>query len=149
LSFNDYWASPEFLDTRPVRNGSLRMLVGDNIYHRRTRRSAWVQADSHHSNPDGTPNPHNVEHDTQTDRVLISRHFYYFGRNAPKVPEAIFTEMGYTNVRDYRVFEERDSKKLISWLERNYDGSVGTVLGDPFNFEVGAMRYSAKDNKVR
>ena len=29
---------------------------------------AWLQLDSHHSNPDGTPNPLNVAKDTSADR---------------------------------------------------------------------------------
>jgi Nucleotide modification associated domain 2 len=33
LTFNDYWTNPAFLDKRPVRNGSQKMMVGDNIYH--------------------------------------------------------------------------------------------------------------------
>src|SRR5438093_377218 len=32
LSFNEYWSSPAHFDKRPVRNGSSRMMVGDNIY---------------------------------------------------------------------------------------------------------------------
>src|SRR5688572_18085094 len=33
LSFNEYWFGSQYRDKRPVRNGSRRMLVGDNIYH--------------------------------------------------------------------------------------------------------------------
>jgi hypothetical protein len=33
LSFDEYWSDPTYLDKRPVRNGSKKMLVGDNIYH--------------------------------------------------------------------------------------------------------------------
>jgi hypothetical protein len=33
VTFNQYWHSPEFNDKRPVRNGTVVMMVGDNIYH--------------------------------------------------------------------------------------------------------------------
>src|SRR5712692_3617380 len=33
LTFNGYWSNPVYLDKRPVRNGSSRMMVGDNIYY--------------------------------------------------------------------------------------------------------------------
>lgn len=71
LSFNEYWSDPDYFDKRPVRNGSSRMMVGDNIYHRDPSTNEWRQADSHHSNSDGTVNTHNLNKDTKTDRILI------------------------------------------------------------------------------
>src|SRR5579871_6946909 len=56
LSFNEYWEDHSFLDKRPVRNGSRAMMVGDNIYHRNGNEEGWIQLDSHHSLPDGSPN---------------------------------------------------------------------------------------------
>lgn len=78
LSFNDYWLNPSHRDKKPVRNGSSKMIVGDNIYHCDAPAKGWIQADSHHSNPDGTPNPHNIANDTKADRLLLSRHFCGF-----------------------------------------------------------------------
>jgi hypothetical protein len=76
---NDYWNGPEFRDKRPVRNGSKKMLVGDNIYFYDAASIKWHQADSHHSNEDGSVNLHNLKHDTKVDAVLVSDRFYYFG----------------------------------------------------------------------
>jgi Nucleotide modification associated domain 2 len=56
ITFNDYWSNMAYFDKRPVRNGSKRMLVGDNIYHCDAPGGAWCQADSHHSNSDGSVN---------------------------------------------------------------------------------------------
>src|SRR5438270_9966592 len=42
VSFNEYWADIEFADKKPIRNGSSRMLVGDNIYHREIDGGAWL-----------------------------------------------------------------------------------------------------------
>ena len=72
------------------------MMVGDNIYHRENGTSPWQQLDlCHHSNPDGTPNPLNLQKDTSANRVLISRDFFYFGRSAPLVPGEVLEKLGY------------------------------------------------------
>jgi hypothetical protein len=44
ISFNEYWGNPAYLDKKPVRNGSKKMMVGDNIYHRDPT-GQWHQAD--------------------------------------------------------------------------------------------------------
>lgn len=148
LSFNDYWNDPEFTPKRPVRNGSRKSMVGDNIYDQSAGNSQWYQADSHHSLPDGSPNDHNIERDTQTNRVLISQHFVYFGSNAPHVPKEILSQMKYENVRDYRVFLNENGNPLVKWFEKTYGKDLGQVLGDPFDFDHSSKRYSAGDDKV-
>ena len=54
LGFDDYWSDPRFNLKRPNLKGSLKAMYGDNIYRRDG--SQWVQADSHHSLPDGRLN---------------------------------------------------------------------------------------------
>ena len=85
MDFDSYWNHPGFVGKRPVINGSLKQLYGDNIYHRRG--CQWIQADSHHSFDGGRPNPRNIEHDTRIDRLLIARTFVYYGSTAPRIPE--------------------------------------------------------------
>lgn len=85
MKFASYWNDPRFLSKRPVMNGSLKQIYGDNIYHRFQGR--WVQADSHHSLDTGYPNPKNIKHDTKVDRLLIARKFVYFGSAAPCIPD--------------------------------------------------------------
>jgi hypothetical protein len=86
LSFEEYWADPRFARKRPNLSGSRKHQFGDNIY-RRDDTGGWLQLDSHHSLHDGTRNPQNVKTDTGVDRVLLSRHFVYWGGSAPVVPE--------------------------------------------------------------
>jgi hypothetical protein len=86
LSYDEYWREPRYRNKRPNLTGSRKQAYGDNIYHR-TRGGRWVQADSHHSNTDGSPNPHNIAHDTQTPRVLIGVDFVYWGALGPKIPK--------------------------------------------------------------
>jgi hypothetical protein len=148
LSFDEYWEGPRYRCKRPVRNGSRKTAVGDNIYHRDPASTLWLQEDSHHSQPNGSQDPHNVEHDTQTDRVLISEHFYYFGRSARLVPGKILDEIGYRNARNHRVFALETATPLISWLEENFGNRLNHVMGDPYQFESSSARYSSKANKV-
>ena len=85
LTYDQYWRDPRFRNKRPNLHGSWKQAFGDNIYHK-ARDGHWIQANSHHSYPDGTPNPHNIKHDTQAPRVLIGDLFCYWGRSGPKIP---------------------------------------------------------------
>lgn len=146
LSFDEYWADPRFRDKRPVRNGSRVMMLGDNIY--RQEDGNWRQLDSHHSRPDGTPDLHNIGTDTGTDRVLVSEHFFYFGRSAPEVPKAILDEIGYTNLRGHRVYLDDECQDLLDWLKTGHSAHLNRVVDDPFQFQQSAARYSVSDDKI-
>ncbi len=86
LSFDDYWHDPRFKDKKPIRNGSLKYVSGDNIYFREIVSAEWGQLDSFHTNDDGAPKPEHIVRDTGVNRVLISNEFYYFGYNGPIIP---------------------------------------------------------------
>ena len=148
MTFDEYWCHPDYFDKRPVRNGSRKMMVGDNIYRRSEIDGTWEQADSHHSRPDGSLDTHNVRRDTSADRVLVSRHFFYFGRNAPAVPSECLTSIGYRNARKHRVFTADRCTALISWIEREHGRCLGLVSGRPFQFERSGARYSAKADAI-
>ena len=148
LTFDDYWNDPRFRSKRPIRNGSRKMMVGDNIYHRSSPGSHWQQEDSHHSLPDGQPNPFNVAKDTQSNRILASRHFLYFGSSAPTVPPQILDAISYKNGRSYRVFETQDCELLLCWINDEFGADFGTVIGDPFDFAHSSKRYSGHDDRV-
>lgn len=148
MSFGAYWADPRYLAKRPVRNGSRRMMVGDNIYYR-AEDGSWDQLDSHHSQPDGRPDPSNIEVDTRADRVLLSERFLYFGQNAPVVPSAILAAMGHENRQGHRYkFPSGSAEALIKWLVSQAGGEMNLVLGDPVQFRDSAKRYSAGSNKI-
>lgn len=144
LTFDEYWSNPLYRDKKPVRNGSKKMMVGDNIYHRAAGR--WQQLNSHHSYSDGSPNLHNVTNDTRTNAVLVSDYFFYFGSTAIEIPPAILSEMNYKNGRNHRTFRLADAHPIISFIETNF--SPNKLLGDPFDFDAASSRYSAEDNKV-
>lgn len=144
ITFNEYWTEPSYRDKRPIRNGSLKMIVGDNIYQKLN--GAWQQLDSHHSYSDGSANIHNVKNDTQTDAVLVSDHFFYFGSAALEIPIPILQNLGYENRRNHRTFDSAVAQPLISFIEAN--SVPNRLIADPFDFDAASSRYSAKDNKV-
>ena len=148
ITFDEYWSNPIYNEKKPVRNGSRKMMVGDNIYHRDSGDLRWRQADSHHSNPDGTVNIHNMERDTRVDQVLISNRFFYFGTAAPVVPQPILDQLNYKNPRSYRRFENHVGVPLIDWVEANFSKSINELVGDPFEFSQSGKRYSGKGSKI-
>lgn len=148
MTFDQYWADPRFQSKKPVRNGSRVLMLGDNIYHRETLEAEWEQEDSHHSNPDGTPDRSNIKNDTGSNRVLTSSQFIYFGVNAPSVPPLIFEQMGYNNQRNHRTYKIDEAEKLLQWFDVASSGILGAIAGDPFQFRESAARYSAGSNKI-
>ena len=123
-------------------------MVGDNIYYRGTPQGPWVQVDSHHSMGDGTINIHNLNRDTKADRVLISRHFYYFGEDAPKVPTSILNNLGFSNGIGHRTYTEAACKAFLEWLSRRFNRCLNQVVNDPFDFNRSDARYSVKTDRV-
>jgi hypothetical protein len=148
ITYNEYWLAPIYFDKKPVRNGSFRMMVGDNIYFLDPKTNAWNQADSHHSNPDGSLNTKNLRTDTKSNKVLISRQFYYFGSAAPLVPAHILTRLGFKNGIGHRVFEVNDCVPLLSWLDATFSRAFNRVQGDPHDFDISDRRYSGKGSKI-
>lgn len=147
-TFNEYWLNPIYNDKKPVRNGSFRMMVGDNIYFQDPTTHKWQQADSHHSNADGSLNEKNLSTDTKSVHVLISRHFYYFGSYAPSIPEGVIKAVGFKNGIGHRVYTAQQGAMLIEWLDKNFRTLVNTVQGDPFDFEISEKRYSGVGSTV-
>ena len=147
INFDEYWINPTYNEKRPVRNGSRKMMVGDNIYHR-DKAQEWQQADSHHSNPDGTVNLYNLNRDTKVNWVLLSNRFVYFGKAAPHVSQAILDKIGYKNPRSYRRFDYQTAQPILDWLRFNFRKSINELVSDPFDFAESGRRYSGKGSKI-
>jgi len=148
ITFNEYWTNPIYLDKKPIRNGSRKMMVGDNIYYFNTARNEWCQADSHHSNDDGSVNLENLATDTRSNKVLISQNFFYFGRESPLVPNNLLNIIGYKSKIGHWVFENGIASGLIEWLHNSFGGELSQVIGDPFDFDNSEKRYSKGNNKI-
>lgn len=129
--YDEYWSDPRFLAKRPLLRGSKMQAFGDNIYHRQ-RGGGWAQANSFHSLAGG-PNPKNLIHDTKTtDRVLISRHYAYWGGEGVKIPERLLKVGGHKlcGGRGHRCgFPPEVVKIVVVWLESlGTDGFQGKPL---------------------
>ena len=137
ISLDQYWNDPIFLIKRPVMNGSLKQHYGDNIYHYSVAQKRWIQIDSHHSNEDGSTNFYNLNRDTKRNYVLISTHFYYFGRNMVRIPVKFQTEI--KSVRGYRkIINKKFLKVFLSWISGKYNQGYNGV---PLLFENIFERY--------
>ena len=147
ITFNEYWNDPAYSEKKPVRNGSNKMMVGDNIYHSDAA-GDWCQADSHHSKADGSVNRVNLERDTGTDKVLISTHFIYFGSQAPPIPPKIIKAIGFENHVGHRTFDLSACAAVINWLEIKHGKQPNAVAGDPFNFSDSHGRYAGHGSKI-
>jgi hypothetical protein len=149
VSFQEYWDHERFSLKKPVRNGSRVQMLGDNIYHK-DRNGNWIQEDSHHSNPDGTPNLVNLRVDTGiTDQVLISHCFLYFGDKAASVD---LDSIGYgRRIRGHRKIYLSDSKEArdqIASMFREYKSYINMVVSDPCQFTDSHQRVDQDTGKI-
>jgi hypothetical protein len=148
MTFNQYWQADRFIGKRPVRNGSRKTMVGDNVYRTDPKTGEWLQENCVHSQPSGEQDLPNTLHDTGTDRVLISEEFYYFGAKAPEVPARLLDQIGYRNGRGHRVYQKEDCRKFPDWIRTAAGRQANLVLGDPFQFRMGDKRYSRTHNRL-
>lgn len=139
LDFDSYWTDPRFRCKRPVLNGSLKQVYGDNIYYRNSDR--WVQEDSHHSLENGRQNRRNIARDTSANRVLVARKFVYFGITAPLIPKP-FRPYKATGEdiccprQGHRVMSHELATAFESWLEKEEKWGL---QGMPLEFERHAI----------
>lgn len=136
LTYNEYWNTPMFQYKKPVLNGSLKQMYGDNIYYR-TQTGNWSQANSHHSLADGSINEDNLKRDTKSNYVLISDQFYYFGKNAISLPKRFNGILHKGRVHKI-IEEEKFCQSFIKWLSEKYE--VG-YHADPEQFSKIFQRY--------
>jgi len=146
-TFEEYWIDTRFQIKKPVRNGSSVMMVGDNVYHRDTATGDWIQEDSHHSNQDGSTNMTNFQRDTQTDKVLISNHFCYFGSAAPPID---LESISYKNGMGYskKALANTQVAALVKGIEEKNWRNRNVVIADPFNFEQAEKRVDQGTSKI-
>ncbi|MEX2492191.1 MAG: hypothetical protein WD425_10565 [Nitrospirales bacterium] len=148
ISFQDYWEDDRFSLKKPLRNGSRVRMLGDNIYHR-DEDGCWIQEDSHHSNPDGTPNRVNLNRDTEnSDQVLISRYFLYFGSQAQTVD---LESIGYGRIRDYKktsLSDSEEARNLIMSMFRENRSNINWIVSDPCQFMDSHQRVDQRTGKI-
>jgi hypothetical protein len=120
LTFDLYWKYPEYQSKKPNKDN----VTGDNIYK-----------NGEHVDLIQIPNLfHSEKHfksDTSVNRVLISKTFYYFGKDAPAIPDQyksiISPAQGYTQIKPTSKNSMAVSVFLI-WLRDNFKEGVN---GEP------------------
>lgn len=130
ITFDTYWGDKRFFCKRPVSNGSLKQIHGDNIYYKKNE--TWCQLDSHHSLPDGKLNEANLNQDLSGEFVLVSNNFFYFGSNCTKVSERYHVLCPNSKQRDYiTVNDTALAEEFVGMITNKF--RVG-VHGDPINW---------------
>ena len=143
LTFDEYWLDSRFQCKKPILNGSLVEMHGDNVYHTDMITGKVIQENCAHSLKDGTEHSGHKKRDTEGMNVLISRSFYYFGDQAPLVPD----EFSYI-INDSRNLKFRDLmgedikiQRFADWLASKYNYGI---YGDPCNWR----EYHLKEMNV-
>lgn len=131
ITYNEYWSNPKYKYKKPIINGSLKQMYGDNIYYK-DQKNQWHQAHSHHSLKDGNINKHNLRRDTQTEYVLISSNYFYLGDKYIDIPDEVSSHLckkgpGFKYVKD------QNAINFITYeIPKIYSKGI---ISDPIQFE--------------
>ncbi len=118
MTFDEYWGREDFRSKRPSMRAGYMQAFGDNIYHR-DKSGHWLQENSHHSYANGRINRHNLENDTQVDRVLASAQFAYWGGSGPQIPAKLrsFSGVDICALRNHKSeFTEMLVNEAEGWI---------------------------------
>lgn len=143
MSFDEYWNDERFQCKKPMFNRAIKYCYGDNIYHHEDG-ATWVQENSHHSKENGI-NEINLIHDTRTDRLLISKLYWYFGADAIDLPSK-YDELS-SHTRDYHLLRvENLSFRWEEFQEWIKEQSIMGQHGLPFSWANGGgfVRYKGE-----
>lgn len=148
LSFEDYWEDDRFSLKKPSRNGSNVQMLGDNIYHK-NRRGDWIQEDSHHSNEDGSTNSLNLNRDTgDSDQVLTSNYFFYFGDKAIPVDLASINYVSGLGFKKIKLSDSKAARDLIEIVYKKNKHNINYVISDPCQFMNSHRRVDQGTGKI-
>lgn len=137
LKLEDYWSDGRFQYKKPILNGSLVQMYGDNFYHIDAKGN-WIQEPSAHSIIDSKEH---FENDISGKFVLLSTEFYYFGEKAPLIPKEYRDVCNEgRNMKSTRLDQE-NAIFFLNWLKNNFKTGIN---GDPINWKD----YAADHNQV-
>lgn len=122
IDLNSYWNDPRFQYKKPQMDGTLTTIFGDNFYHLDADGN-WIQDDCAHRNISGLFNKDHFRKDTEGRNVLISTNFFYFGDNAPEIPND-FISVCHTTQGQKLVWPIELINSFLNWIENNYSKGV-------------------------
>jgi len=132
ITMNEYWNESRFQIKKPVVNGSLTQMYGDNIYHL-NKSSEWIQENSAHSLDKGITNIEHLNRDTGGKNVLISKNFFYFGSNCPIIPDEFLDVCCEGRDIKSNAIPLKIADKFIIWIKNKYEPGI---YGDPINWNI-------------
>lgn len=136
MPLEDYWNDNRFQKKKPCQR--LKRSVGDNIYYRDENGKIRQYFPSLHSHPN-REDMETKERDLKGENVLISEsgNFYYFGREAPKIPEALLCLVKKGPFHKCK-FSQEVIDRFLQWIQREKPGIHGFPSG-----------YFSKENCIR
>ena len=130
IPMEDYWNDIRFRSKKPIINGSLQLMYGDNFYYKDDQ-GIWMQENSAHSNKDGTPNSEHLKADTSGENALISNFFFYFGQAAPFLPPNLHCVCHTT--QGQKLLTEEQGENFVNWLTSAFNPGI---YGKPINWII-------------
>lgn len=130
ILMEDYWNDERFQYKKPILNGSLTTMYGDNIYFK-NEDGSWGQLDSAHSKHDGVVNEEHLRTDTEGIYAIISEEFYYFGDCCPELPDSL-KSICKNGIGEKTITEEETIEQFVKWMKTEF--SIG-IHGDPINWK--------------
>lgn len=127
LTFQEYWDDERFQYKKPILNGSLVQMYGDNFYHK-NENGRWIQEDSAHSVIDKIQH---LENDIGGKYVLYSQNFYYFGNKSPEIPQEYWDVCSEGRNMKSKGIDLVIAEKFILWIESSFKKGIN---GDPNNW---------------
>ena len=115
ITFDEYWSDPRFQYKKPIMNGSLVQMYGDNFYHTNSGGDEWIQEMSAHS---VVNKEKHLKNDTGGEFVLIARNYFYLGDNTIPIPEEFIDICKKGPGMKYKGLEEIGSE-FIKWVQNN------------------------------
>lgn len=112
LDFNVYYKDPRFAKKIPKKQGTPHEQCGDNMYYQ-DQHGIWHQHPTWYHQC-----PCEREKDLQHPTAFISKHFYYFGKNAICVPKRFLSLIPGMGVKCNH--DERIVSRFLKWLQANF-----------------------------
>ncbi|SFW11732.1 Nmad2 family putative nucleotide modification protein [Chitinophaga sancti] len=132
IEMEKYWDDPRFQYKKPVINGSLVQMYGDNFYYRDPTTKKWNQINGAHSLEGGRINKEHLKVDTGGRYVLISKTFFYFGDKAIQIPKRFWPVCSEGRNMKGPSIPKNLADKFIEWVKEKH--TIG-IHGDPINWK--------------
>lgn len=113
MHFDDYYRDPRFENKIPKIDGNWHQKCGDNMYYLESG-NVWKRHPSKYHKTEK-----NFVQDIKHPYVFIANNFYYFGRNAPSVPER-FAELIQNRQGVKCNFSPRLIREFSYWLRGSF-----------------------------